>query len=299
MILDGKQAAAGIREEVAQEVEAFHRRAGRRPGLAVVLVGEDAASKVYVSSKEKSCEQVGILSFPHHLPGDLSESALLELVARLNQDPAVDGILVQLPIPHWIRKNEVLAAIDPNKDVDGFHALNVGLLALRRPRFVPCTPAGIMELLARSGMPLAGREAVVVGRSRTVGLPMSFLLNAADCTVTLTHRHTGDLPRHVGRADVLVVAVGHPHLIPGAWVKPGAVVIDVGINRVAGKIVGDVEFETARERASAITPVPGGVGPMTVAMLLRNTLHSAMLREGFSSYTGTRIGAAEELSSSP
>ncbi|MCK6526045.1 bifunctional methylenetetrahydrofolate dehydrogenase/methenyltetrahydrofolate cyclohydrolase FolD [Myxococcota bacterium] len=288
MILEGKSIAAEVRRDVAAGVAEFRALAGRPPGLAVVLVGADPASSVYVANKERSCDKVGIRSFPHHLPASTTEPELLALVDRLNRDAEVDGILVQLPLPSGMAKNRVLSAIDPAKDVDGFHPLNVGLLALRRPRFVPCTPLGILEILRRAGVDVAGRRAVIVGRSRTVGLPMSMLLNAADCTVTVTHRHTTDLAGEVGRADLLVVAVGRPGLIRGDWIRPGAVVVDVGINRVDGALVGDVEFEGARARASAITPVPGGVGPMTVAMLLLNTLRAARLAAGHETYTGAK-----------
>jgi len=275
-IIDGKAVAARLREEVKQQV-ATHVAQGRRvPGLAVVLVGNDPASEVYVASKRKDCEEVGIRSFAHDLPADTRQEDLLALIDRLNADPAVDGILVQLPLPKHIDAEAVIERIHPDKDVDGFHPYNVGRLALRMPILRPCTPRGVMVLLESTGLPLKGLDAVVVGASNIVGRPMALELLLAGCTVTVTHSATKELRTHVERADLVVVAVGKPGLIKGDWLKPGAIVIDVGINRLPnGKLAGDVEFDSARERAGWITPVPGGVGPMTRALLLQNTLEAA------------------------
>jgi methylenetetrahydrofolate dehydrogenase (NADP+)/methenyltetrahydrofolate cyclohydrolase len=279
-ILDGKALAARIRGELAADVAAMSG-SGIRPGLAVVLVGEDPGSQVYVRNKTKACHEAGFRTFDHHLPANTAEDELLALVATLNANPDVDGILVQLPLPRGIDARRVLLAVDPAKDVDGFHPDNLGRLLMGEPRFIACTPFGIMRLIEESGIALAGAEAVVVGRSNIVGKPMAALLIQADATVTVCHSHTRDLPGTVGRADLLIVAVGRPELIQGAWIKPGAVVIDVGMNRLpSGKLVGDVDFAAAATRASAITPVPGGVGPMTIAMLLSNTLTSARRRKG-------------------
>lgn len=293
LLIDGKRAAEIQTTLVAAEAQALAAR-GVTPGLAVVLVGEDPASQVYVASKSKSAAACGFHSVQHDLPATTSEADLLKLVAQLNADPAVHGILVQLPLPSHIDSGKILEAIDPRKDVDGFHPVNVGLLgtgALTRA-LVPCTPAGSMLLVDRAaaalGMNLAGAEAVVVGRSNIVGKPMAQLLLSRNATVTIAHSRTRDLAEVVGRADVLVAAVGKPEMIKGAWIKPGALVIDVGINRVpaegltaSGKpktrLVGDVEFAPAIARAGAITPVPGGVGPMTIAMLMTNTLRAARL----------------------
>jgi methylenetetrahydrofolate dehydrogenase (NADP+)/methenyltetrahydrofolate cyclohydrolase len=277
-VLDGKALAQQVQTEVAAEVRALAAR-GVVPGLAVVLVGDDPASHVYVRNKTRACAEAGIRAFDHKLPADTSEAALVDLVARLNADPAVDGILVQLPLPPAIDSRKVLLLIDPAKDVDGFHPQNVGALALGHPRYVACTPLGVMRLIAETRLPLAGAHAVVVGRSNTVGKPLALLLLAADATVTMCHSKTRDLASEVGRADLVVAAAGRPALIEGSWIKHGAVVIDVGVNRLpTGKLAGDVEFAAAAERASFITPVPGGVGPMTVAMLLANTLQSARRR---------------------
>ncbi len=279
-IIDGKALAQRIRNGLADEAKVLTAR-GAQPGLAVVLVGEDPASQVYVRNKTKACVEAGFRTFDHKLPADLSEAALLELVGRLNADRDVDGILVQLPLPKHIDSKRVLLAIDPGKDVDGFHPENLGRLMLGEPRFVACTPFGVMKLLEEAGTVLAGASAVVVGRSNIVGKPMSMLLLQADATVTVCHSKTRDLPAVVRSADVLVAAVGRGEMIKGDWIKPGATVIDVGTNRKAdGKLCGDVEFATAVERAGAITPVPGGVGPMTIAMLLSNTLLSARRRAG-------------------
>ena len=275
-ILDGKALAARIRGGLAAEVATLGQTGARPPGLAVVLVGEDPGSQVYVRHKTKACHEAGFRTFDHHLPDTTSEADLLALVASLNARSEVDGILVQLPLPRGIDARRVLLAVDPAKDVDGFHPENLGRLLMGEPRFIACTPFGIMKLIEESGVALAGAEAVVVGRSNIVGKPMAALLIAADATVTVCHSRTRDLPASIGRADVLVAAVGRPEMIRGEWIKPGAVVIDVGMNRLpSGKLVGDVDFASAAARASAITPVPGGVGPMTIAMLLSNTLNSA------------------------
>jgi methylenetetrahydrofolate dehydrogenase (NADP+)/methenyltetrahydrofolate cyclohydrolase len=286
-ILDGKALAAELRAAVKIVAEGLAAR-GVQPALAVVLVGEDPASQVYVRNKTKACQEAGVAVLDHKLPADTSEQALLELVARLNADPRVDGILVQLPLPKQIREARVIEAISADKDVDGFHPENVGRLWAGQPRFVPCTPLGIMRLIERAGLALAGAEAVVLGRSNIVGKPVAALLIAQSATVTVCHSRTRDLPARVRAADVVVAAIGKPELVRGDWIKPGAVVIDVGINRLpedhggprAGKLVGDVEFAGASERASAITPVPGGVGPMTIACLVENTVRSAQRRAG-------------------
>jgi len=279
-LLDGKQIAAEVRAAVAARTEA-RRAAGRRqPGLAVVQVGDDPASRVYVGSKRRACAEVGFHSEAHDLPDTTSQAELLALIDRFNADPAIDGILVQLPLPAQIDPQAVIERIDPAKDVDGFHPYNIGRLALRSPLLRPCTPRGVMTLLERTGIELAGRDAVVIGASNIVGRPMALELLHARCTVTVCHSRTADLPGHVARAEVLVSAVGRPGFVPGAWVRDGAVVIDVGINRLAdGRLVGDVEFEAASARAGWITPVPGGVGPMTVAMLLENTADAADRRD--------------------
>ena len=277
-IIDGKAIAAEIREEIAEDTQALIDQ-GVTPGLAVVLVGEDPASRVYVSMKEKACAAAGIFSDEHKLPASTSEAALLTLITRLNEDPRIDGILVQLPLPGHIDESKVLEAISPEKDVDGFHPYNVGRLATGNPLFQPCTPYGVMKMLDRTGVSLKGKEVVVVGRSNIVGKPVALMCLAEHATVTICHSRTADLEGKVAAADVLIAAVGRPEMIKGAWIKPGAVVIDVGVNRVGEKkLVGDVEFAAASERASAITPVPGGVGPMTITMLLYNTLLSAKRR---------------------
>jgi len=279
-IIDGKAFAAGLRARIADGVTAFRAEAGRAPGLAVVLVGEDPASSVYVRSKGKATREAGMESIEHRLPADVPAEQLLALVATLNADPAIDGILVQLPLPRHIDEQAVIAAIDPDKDVDGFHPINAGRLATGLPGFVPCTPFGCV-LLLKSVLPsLSGLEAVVVGRSNIVGKPMAQLLLRESCTVTVVHSRTKDVPAHVRRADIVVAAVGIPQMIKGDWLKPGATVIDVGINRTETGLVGDVDFASAVAVAGAITPVPGGVGPMTIACLLRNTLVSAGRREG-------------------
>jgi methylenetetrahydrofolate dehydrogenase (NADP+)/methenyltetrahydrofolate cyclohydrolase len=277
-IIDGKALAQRIRTGIATGTQELAGR-GVQPGLAVVLVGEDPGSQIYVRNKTKACQEAGIRAFDHHLPADTSEAALLELVQRLNADRAVDGILVQQPLPPQIDGRKVLLAIDPAKDVDGFHPDNLGRLVIGEPRFVACTPFGVMKMLEEAGAKLAGANAVVLGRSNIVGKPMAILLTAADATVTVCHSKTRDLAGEVRRADVVVAAIGKPELVRGDWIKEGAVVIDVGTNRLAsGKLVGDVAFAAAAERAAAISPVPGGVGPMTIAMLLQNTLLSAQRR---------------------
>ncbi|MFN3685483.1 bifunctional methylenetetrahydrofolate dehydrogenase/methenyltetrahydrofolate cyclohydrolase FolD [Salinarimonas sp.] len=286
-IIDGKAIAQSLRETLAAEVEALSGR-GIVPGLAVVLVGEDAASQVYVRNKAAQTKAVGMRSIEHRLPADTSEADLLRLVATLNADDAVDGILVQLPLPAQIDAQRVIEAIDPEKDVDGFHPVNAGRLATGLPGLVPCTPQGSMRLVESVRTDLAGLEAVVVGRSNIVGKPMAQLLLQRSCTVTIAHSRTRDLAEVCRRADILVAAVGRPELVRGDWIREGAIVIDVGINRVpapeAGegktRLVGDVAFEEARARAGAITPVPGGVGPMTIACLLANTLQAAKARRG-------------------
>jgi methylenetetrahydrofolate dehydrogenase (NADP+)/methenyltetrahydrofolate cyclohydrolase len=274
-ILDGKMVAARVREEVRAGVARAAAR-GITPGLAVVLVGGDPASQIYVRHKHTAAAEVGVTSFDHSLPADTTQAQLLDLVRQLGEDPRVHGILVQLPLPPQIDATAVLDAIPPEKDVDGFHADNIGRLAQGRPRFIAATPKGCMRLLAGSGVELSGARAVVVGRSNIVGRPMALLLTNASATVTVCHSKTRDLAAEVASADVLVAAIGRPRAIRGEWVKPGAVVIDVGMNRGDdGKLCGDVDYAGARERASAITPVPGGVGPMTIAMLLENTLMAA------------------------
>ena len=279
-ILDGKALAARIRGELAVETARL-RAGGIEPGLAVVLVGDDPASQIYVRNKTNACAQAGIRTFDHHLPATTPDSELLSLVARLNTDPGVDGILIQLPLPRGLDARRVLFSVDPAKDVDGIHPENVGRLLMGEPRFVACTPFGIVKLIEEAQLPLAGANAVVVGRSNMVGKPMGALLLNADATVTMCHSKTRDLAEVVGRADVVVAAVGRTEMVRGAWIKPGAVVIDVGINRGAdGKLKGDVEFAAAAERARAITPVPGGVGPMTIACLIENTVEAARRRRG-------------------
>jgi methylenetetrahydrofolate dehydrogenase (NADP+)/methenyltetrahydrofolate cyclohydrolase len=276
--IDGKAVAAAVRERVKVDVAAYEQEAGRVPGLATVLVGEDPASQVYVGMKRRNTEDVGMRSIHHEPDASIREDELLDLVRRLNEDDEVDGILVQLPLPAHVDENAVVAAIDPAKDVDGLTPVNAGLLAHGAPGLVPCTPAGVMELLAHEGVDLEGAQAVVVGRSKLVGVPVARLLLQANATVTICHSRTRDLDATCRRADVLVAAVGVPRLLGAEAVKPGAVVIDVGVNRLDEGLVGDVDYEAAAEVASAITPVPGGVGPMTIAMLLSNTLQAARSR---------------------
>lgn len=284
-ILDGKSLAAEIRQQARARAEALRARAGRPPGLGVILVGNDPASQVYVRMKGKACEEAGFVHPTHTPAAGISQDELLALVQSLNHDPAVDGILVQLPLPKHIDSEAVLRAIDPAKDVDGFHPLNVGLLHAGRPQVTPCTPRGALELIRRSDIALKGAEAVVVGRSNIVGKPMAALLLAEHATVTICHSRTRDLAAVCRRADVLVAAVGVPELVRGDWIKPGATVIDVGVNRIAGedgvsRLVGDVCYAEALEIAGALTPVPGGVGPLTIAMLILNTLEAYERRVG-------------------
>jgi methylenetetrahydrofolate dehydrogenase (NADP+) / methenyltetrahydrofolate cyclohydrolase len=277
-IIDGKAIAAQLRQTIAAGT-ANLRQQGVTPGLAVVLVGEDPASRVYVSMKEKACAEAGIFSDEHKLPVETTEAQLLALIDELNADTRIDGILVQLPLPKQINESKILEAISPAKDVDGFHPYNVGRLVTGNPLFQPCTPYGVMKMLEAIGADLTGKQVVVVGRSNIVGKPVALMCLAQHATVTVCHSRTRDLAEQVGRADVVIAAVGQPEMIKGAWIKEGAVVIDVGVNRVGEKkLVGDVEFEAARARASAITPVPGGVGPMTITMLLYNTVESAKRR---------------------
>jgi len=275
-IIDGKSIAENIRRRIKQQIDLRRARGLRDPGLAVVLVGADPSSQVYVRSKRKACEEVGICSFSYDLPDTTSEQDLLALISELNARADIDGILVQLPLPAQISPEAIIDHIHPDKDVDGFHAYNVGRLALRNPLLRPCTPHGVMTLLEHTGHPIKGADAVIVGASNIVGRPMALELLLAGCTVTVCHRFTRDLRSHVQRAEILIAAAGKPGLVKGDWIKPGALVIDVGINRLAnGSLMGDVEFDIARERAAWITPVPGGVGPMTVAILLENTLYSS------------------------
>ena len=274
-IIDGKALAASLRARLAERVAALPFR----PGLAVVLVGDDPASAIYVRAKDRAANAAGIATQTIRLPVDTSEAALLTVIARLNADPAIDGILVQLPLPAHISTPAAIEAVDPDKDVDGFHPLNAGRLASGRPGLVPCTPLGVMKLLAETGIPLAGARALVLGRSSIVGRPLVALLLAANATVTVAHSRTRNLPVECRRAEVLVAAIGKPEQVRGEWIAPGAVVIDVGINRLPdGRLVGDVAFAEARAVAAAITPVPGGVGPMTIACLLENTVTAALRR---------------------
>lgn len=288
-LIDGKRIAASLRGAVARKIAEREHQGLRPPGLAVVLVGNDPASEVYVRSKSKLSVEVGIASFQHSLPHSTTEDELLDLIARLNADDSIDGILVQLPLPPAINSGRVLQAIDPTKDVDGFHPMNVGKLAIGEKTFVPCTPLGCLRMLDSICSDLSGQSAVIIGRSTIVGKPMAQLLLARNCTVTIAHSRTRYLPEVCRRADILVAAVGRPELVRGDWIKPGAIVLDVGINRIdparadTRKLVGDVAFSEALQVASAITPVPGGVGPMTIACLLENTLTSAEWRHRQSS----------------
>ncbi|MBN1955607.1 MAG: bifunctional methylenetetrahydrofolate dehydrogenase/methenyltetrahydrofolate cyclohydrolase FolD [Anaerolineae bacterium] len=288
-LIDGDATSKTIQQEIQDQVEQLRADHGIVPGLATVLVGEDPASQFYVRSKQKRCAEVGIRSFGHKLDADATQEEVEGLVAELNANPEVHGILVQLPMPRHIDEESVLAKISLGKDVDGFHPVNIGRLAMkgREPMFVPCTPAGCIELLDRYGVEIGGKEAVVLGRSNIVGLPVAMLLLHRNATITICHSRTADLPATCRRADILIAAVGRPEMVKGSWIKPGAVVIDVGINRVDDpsakrgyRLVGDVAFEEAREIAGYITPVPGGVGPMTIAMLLNNTLTSAKRAAG-------------------
>jgi len=280
-LIDGKRIATDVKSEVRAEIDSAVARGMRRPGLAVVMVGDNAASAIYVRNKRKACEESGVLSVAHDLPQSTSERELLTLIDELNGDPRIDGILVQLPLPDQIRQRAIIDRIDPQKDVDGFHPYNLGRLAQRSPLIRPCTPYGVIRMLDAEGLSVRGLNAVVVGASNIVGRPMSLELLLMGATTTVCHRFTRDLEAHVRAAELLVVAVGKPGLVRGEWIRPGAIVVDVGMNRLAnGKLVGDVEFAGARERAAWITPVPGGVGPMTVAMLMRNTLEASLRRQG-------------------
>jgi methylenetetrahydrofolate dehydrogenase (NADP+) / methenyltetrahydrofolate cyclohydrolase len=275
-IIDGKAVAQRVTDAVRANVEAFIQAGGTVPGLAVVLVGDSAASQVYVRNKRRTTETVGMRSFAHDLPATTSEADLLALIDRLNADPAVNGILVQLPLPKQIDPERVIERIDPKKDVDGFHPYNVGRLVLKMPTLRPCTPFGCMRLLQETGEDLVGKHAVVIGQSNIVGRPMALELLMARCTVTICHSATRDLPGIVRQGDIVVAGVGRAKFVPGDWIKPGSIVIDVGINRTPeGKLCGDVDFDTAKDVAGWITPVPGGVGPMTIATLLANTLRAA------------------------
>ena len=275
-ILDGKAIAESLKQDLKRSTDIRLKSGKRPPGLAVVLLGADPASEVYVSSKRRGCEEIGFKSTSYDLPATTTEAELLELINTLNHNSEIDGILVQLPLPVHINADNIIEHIAPHKDVDGFHPYNIGRLAQRNPQLRPCTPKGMITMLNKTGIDLRGQEAVVIGASNIVGRPMSLELLLAGCTTTVCHRMTRDLELHVRRADILVVAVGRPNFIPGEWVKPGAIVLDVGINRLKdGSLVGDVEFHAAREKAAWISPVPGGVGPMTVATLLENTLYAA------------------------
>ncbi|MGW8248607.1 MAG: bifunctional methylenetetrahydrofolate dehydrogenase/methenyltetrahydrofolate cyclohydrolase FolD [Acidiferrobacterales bacterium] len=275
-IIDGKTIATNLRNEVRERIQARVKDGKRPPGLAVIIVGKDPASEVYVRSKRKGCEEVGMASFSYDLPETTSEQELLDLIDEMNAREDVDGILVQLPLPKHIDQETIIESILPDKDVDGFHPYNVGRLAIRMPVLRSCTPRGVMRLLETTGEAIRGKDAVVVGASNHVGRPMTLELLLAGCTVTTCHRFTRDTAAHVANADIVVAAVGKPGLVKGDWIKPGAIVIDIGISRLeTGKLVGDVEFEAASDRAGWITPVPGGVGPMTVATLLLNTLEAA------------------------
>lgn len=280
-LIDGKAVAQSLRRDIAAQVASRVSAGKSRPGLAVVLVGEDAASQVYVRSKVKACEEAGIISRNHSLPVDTTQEELLALIDTLNADPVINGILVQLPLPQQIDVQAVIERIDPSKDVDGFHPYNLGRLAGKAPTLRPCTPYGCMRLLEAYGIDPVGKKAVVVGASNIVGRPVALELLMARATVTVCHSKTADLPAELAQADIVIAAVGIPEFIKGEWLKPGAVVIDVGINRLDdGRLVGDVEFDTAYEKASAITPVPGGVGPMTIACLLQNTLEACEAEGG-------------------
>lgn len=280
-LIDGKALAAQVKAEVRRETDALAARGARRPGLAVVMVGDSHASEIYVRNKRRACEEVGIVSVAHDLPKSTPQAELLALIDRLNADASIDGILVQLPLPEHMESTAIVERIDPAKDVDGFHPYNVGRLAQRKPVIRPCTPLGVTRLIESTGVSTYGKNAVVVGASNIVGRPMALELLLLGATTTICHRFTHDLQQQVERAEILVVAVGKPGIVKGEWVRPGSIVIDVGMNRLEnGKLVGDVEFEGAMQRAAWITPVPGGVGPMTVAMLMKNTLDSALKRLG-------------------
>ena len=285
MLIKGSEISKQIKEELKQEIANIKENNNIMPGLATILVGENEASKVYVGAKEKACKELGIYSERIDLPADTKESDLLALIERLNKEPKIHGILVQLPLPKHINETNVLYAIDPSKDVDGFHPVNIGKMMLGEPCFLPCTPHGILELLKRSNTDMNGAEVVVVGRSNIVGKPVANMLlqkNGGNATVTICHTGTKDIPSHTRRADILVVAVGKPKAITADMVKEGVVVIDVGVNRLETGLVGDVDFDSVKEKASAITPVPGGVGPMTIVMLMKNTVQSAKMHAGLS-----------------
>ena len=286
-IIDGKAVAADLRTTLAKDVAKFVERTNVQPHLAALLVGEDPASAVYVRNKQRACDKAGIHSTLHRLPTEITEEALLTLITQLNDDPTIHGILVQLPLPEHIKEQVVLDAVTPLKDVDCFHPENVGLMVQGRPRFLPCTPHGVQQLLLTSGTQVAGAHAVVLGRSEIVGKPMAMMLlqrgETANATVTVCHSRTEGLAEITRQADIIVAAIGKPRFVTADMVKPGAVIIDVGINRVDNKLVGDVDYEPVAEVASAITPVPGGAGPMTIAMLLQNTLTAAQLSVGMSS----------------
>jgi methylenetetrahydrofolate dehydrogenase (NADP+) / methenyltetrahydrofolate cyclohydrolase len=286
--LDGKNAAREVRERVRIETATLIERCGIVPGLATVLVGDDPASKIYVGSKRKACTEVGFQSFGHELPASTSESELLALIDQLNADPKVHGILVQLPLPKGLNEKRVIFALSPEKDVDGLHPVNQGRLLAGEAGFRPCTPLGVMYLIDKTGIDLAGKRAVVIGRSLLVGKPVALLLLERHATVTLCHSRTADLAAEVGRAEVVVAAIGKAEMIRGEWIRPGAVVIDVGINRTEAGLKGDVEYGAATSRAGFITPVPGGVGPMTVAMLMQNTLLAAQRRASAPAEPGPR-----------
>lgn len=275
-IIDGNKISADIRKEVKAQAMKLKEKSGIVPGLAVILVGEDPASQVYVKRKGIACAEVGFLSREYRLPADIKESELLQIIKTLNCDMAIHGILVQLPLPKQINPNTVIEAIEPRKDVDGFHPYNMGRLLAGNPAHVACTPKGVIELIERSGIAIEGKEAVIVGRSNIVGKPLALLLLARHATVTMCHTKTRQLPEVAKRADILVAAAGRPEMIKADMVKDGAVVIDVGVNRLNGRLVGDVAFSEVAEKASSITPVPGGVGPMTIAMLMKNTLDAAV-----------------------
>lgn len=275
-IIDGKKLSESIQGEIAKEVAQLKKEKGIVPGLAAVLVGENPASQIYVRNKETACKKAGMHAEQHNLPTATTETDLLKLIDRLNRDPKIHGILVQLPLPKQIKEQEILEAINPKKDVDGFHPVNMGHLLAGQPSVIPCTPLGVIRMLESIDCKIEGKDAVVLGRSNIVGKPVALLLMQRHATVTIGHTRTQNLPEKIGRADIVVAAIGRPAAIKGSWIKPGAVVIDVGINRLeSGKLCGDVEFEEAHQRASFITPVPGGVGPMTIAMLLWNTLQAA------------------------
>ncbi len=280
-IIDGKAVSARVKEEIAKETAAVKAKYGINIGLAVVIVGDDPASRIYVNNKKKACETVGFTSYEYALSAETTQEELLQLIDKLNKDDNVNGILVQLPLPKHLDEKAVINSISPEKDVDAFHPVNVGKIMIGEYSFLPCTPAGIMELITSTGVEIKGKECVVVGRSNIVGKPMSMLLLHQSGTVTICHSKTQDLAQHCRKADILVVAVGVPKLVSGDMIKEGAVVIDVGMNRLEnGKLCGDVDFDSAKEKASFITPVPGGVGPMTIAMLMKNTLTAAKIKHG-------------------